>query len=94
MRLIRLCLRRVGWWIYYCGFDKSQQSAKAARIEEALLVGFTAAGLQPYYLSNPHYDILQTGKFHEVEYYAGKYLGHDFRTLKDMRSLLEAIHDL
>lgn len=66
----------------------AKRRAKAKRLEDAILYGFTAAGLRLDHAALDDYDLLATGKFHEVAYYAGQQLGIDLRTVGDLKALL------
>lgn len=72
----------------------ARQAADAAAIEReaaiqaAILHGFSAAGLHILHANVDSFDLLATGKWHEVAYYAGQQLGIEIRTVGDLKALL------
>ena len=64
---------------------------KAERVAKAIKAGFVAAGLPHQQAENDAFDILVTGKFHEVAYYAGKELGISLRSVGDLRKVFDAL---
>ena len=85
-------LRRIGRWCEATGTPARVVNAQVAQTQEAIRVGFRASGLPHHSADNLQFDLLETGKFHEVAFYAGKELGIRLRTVGDLFGLLLQAH--
>lgn len=64
--------------------------AITARVSEAIQRGFDAAGL-PTSSNVEGFDVMGTGKFHELSFYAAARLEVPLRTVGDLRHVLQKV---
>lgn len=78
---MRRVLRSVAWWLL------AHVHPSADEIDAALRGAFADCGL-PLDAYTPEFDVLHTGKLHEVLVHASRRLGNPLVTVDDLRELL------
>ena len=81
-RRLNIRARKCAFWV----LSRTNDPA----VDNALKKGFQAAGLNERDIQDS-FNLMATGKWHEVAYYAGQQLGHKLSTVGELRAILEKL---